>query len=504
MIAPFIHRHRFLGGASARVLIVAALTAGIVAPAFAEATQQRPAPRSRPAAAPTGVSSLEAALARAFATNPDIQAQRGQVRASSEGIAQARAAGLPQVSATAYAGVQATRSILRGTPTNTTDGATLGPRGVALIATQSIFDGGRTQNAVIQAQRLTEGQRQQLRAVEQSILLDVATSYVAVLTGYALVDVQRRNIGFLASTLSNARTRLASGVATPTDVAQAEARLSRGQADLSAAEADLQIARDRFARLVGAPAAVQLRPVRPLTALLPQSRETARDLAGTGNPAVLAAMEQVRAADAAVRVAQGQLLPQVSVQGVLARDMDTDTSTRRVDSAQMVGRLTVPLYAGGGPEAQVRQAQELLGAARLQLDSARLQARSAAYAGYTAYLSAGATIRAATTESKAAEVSVDGMQKQVEAGVRTLVELLNAQQDLTIARGRLIQAQGDRIIATFTILAATGRLEPARLGIASLVPAGQPVAPPRSDLEVRGDAWRDLRVVPQPDAQRPR
>ena len=489
-------------GVSLRALAVAILAVGVVAPVLAEGTQPRPAPRSRPAAAPAGITSLEAALARAFATNPDIQAQRGQVRATAESIAQARAAGLPQVSATAYAGVLATRSILRGTPTNTIDGGTLGQRGVALTATQSLFDGWRTQNSVVQAQRLTEGQRQQLRAIEQAILLDVATSYVAVLTGHALVDVQRRNVGFLTSTLANARTRLASGVATPTDVSQAEARLSRGQADLSAVEADLQIARDRFARLVGAPAGAQLRPVRPLEALLPANRDAARDVAGTGNPAVLAAMEQVRAADAAVRVAQGQMLPQLSVQGQVARDYDTATDTRRVDSAQMVGRMTVPLYGGGGPEAQVRQAQELLGAARLQLDSTRLQARSAAFAGYTAYLNAGATIRAATVESQAAQFSVEGMQRQVEAGVRTLVELLNAQQDLTIARGRLIQAQGDRIVATFAILAATGRLEPSRLGIASLVPAGQPVAPPRSDWDVRGDAWRDLRTVPPAETPR--
>lgn len=503
MIVSFNCRHRVLADASLRLLIVSALTVGIVAPAFAEGPQQRPAQRSRAAAQPAGITSLEAALARAFATNPDIQAQRGQVRATSETIAQARAAGLPQVSATAYAGVLATRSIMRG-PTNTVNGGTLGQRGVALTATQSLFDGWRTQNSIVQAQRLTEGQKQQLRAVEQSILLDVATSYVAVLTGHALVEVQRRNVGFLSSTLANARTRLASGVATPTDVSQAEARLSRGQADLSAVEADLQIARDRFARLVGAPAGSQLRPVRPLQALLPQSREAARDVAGTGNPAVLAAMEQVRAADAAVRVAQGQMLPQIAVQGLVARDYDSATDTRRVDSAQMVGRVTVPLYSGGGPEAQVRQAQELLGAARLQLDSARLQARSAAFAGYTAYLNAGATVRAATAESQAAQVSVEGMQKQVEAGVRTLVELLNAQQDLVIARGRLIQAQGDRIIATFTILAATGRLEPARLGIASLVPAGRAVAPARSDWDVRGDAWRDLRAVPTPETPRSR
>ena len=492
-----------MSGAARRPLVylapmLAALLAGAVPAWGAEtgASTPRETHRARRAAAvPAGVSTLEAALARAFATNPDIQAQRGQVRATRETISQARAGTLPQVSATAYAGVLATRSVLRGNGANVVDGSTVPQRGVALTATQSLFDGWRTPNSVAQAQWLTEGQKQQLRAVEQATLLDVATSYVAVMTGHSLVEVQQRNIAFLSSTLGNARSRLASGVATPTDVSQAEARLSRGQAELSAAQADLLIARDRFARLVGAPAAARLRPMRPLDSLLPPSREASRDIAATGNPAVLAAAEQVRAADAAVRIAQGQMLPQVAIQGQVARDLDLDSGTRRVDSAQMIGRVTVPLYSGGAPESQVRQAQELLGAARLQLDSTRLQARSAAFAGHTAYQNAAATIRAATAEVRAAEVSVDGMQRQVEAGVRTLVELLNAQQDVIAARARLIQAQGDKVVATFAILAATGRLEPARLGIATLVP---PVPAPRSDVDVRFDAWRDLRPPPGP------
>lgn len=483
------------------LLAFASAVAGAGTAWSGEATSaQRPEvsqPR-RPAARPAvgvGVDSLEAAFARAFASNPDIQAQRSQVRATRETIDQARAGGLPQVSATAYAGVLATRSVLRGTGGNVVEGSTLWQRGVALTATQSVFDGWRTPNAIDQAERLTEGQKQQLRAVEQSILLDVAASYVAVMTGQSLVEVQRRNIDFLTTTLANARSRLESGVATPTDVSQAEARLSRGRAELSAAEADLLIARDRFGRLVGAPPAPALRPIRPLDALLPATPEAARDIAGTGNPAVLVALEQLRAADAAVRIARGQMLPQVSVQGQVARDMEPDTGTRRLDSAQLVGRVTVPLYSGGAMESQVRQAQELLGAARLQLDSARLQARSAAFAGYTAYQNATATIRAATAEVRAARDSVQGMQRQVDAGIRTLVELLNAQQDLVAARARLIQAQGDKIVATFTILAATGRLEPPRLGISARAPA----APARrSDMDVRFDAWRDLRPLSGP------
>lgn len=456
------------------------------APAEASDARRHRATRSQSA----GIASLEAALARAYATNPDILAQRAQVRATQETIPQARAGLLPQVSATTYAGYLSTRSVLRGDPLNTREGANLPQRGVALTATQTLFDGWRTQNSVIQAERLTVAQRQQLRAVEQAVMLDVATTFVAVQTGQALVEVQRRNVAFLRATLDVIRRQLGSGVATPTDVAQAEARLSRGLADLNAAETDLAIARDQFLRIVGLPPAPRLGRVRAVDAMLPRTGEAARELAGRDNPAVLAAIETLRGAEAAVRVAQGQLLPQVGLEGQVARDLDTDGATRRVDSLQVVGRITVPLYAGGAPEAQVRQNRELVGQARMQLDSARLQARSTAYSGRVALDKATFAIKAATDEVRAADVTVDGIRRQLDAGLRTVAELLNAQQDAVSARGRLILAQGERSIASFTILAAVGRFEPPALGM-RFEPSR--AAMPQPDLDVRLDAWRDLR-----------
>ena len=452
-----------------------------------------PAAAAEQAPRSAAVSSLEDALLRTWRSNPDIQAQRAQVRAVREAEPQARAGLLPQVSATAYAGVLATRSLLRGTPINIATSDTLGQRGVALTATQTLFDGWRTQNSIVQAERLTAAKRQQLRATEQSMLLDVATTFIAVRTGLALVEVQRKNVDFLTTTLATIRTRLAAGVATPTDVTQAEARLARGIADLNAVQADLVIARDRFAKLVGAPAGERLRPTPVVDRLLPASRDIARDKAGHDNPAVLAAAEAVKAADAAVRAAQGQMLPQVGVQGQAARDYDTDSSTRRVDSLQVVGRVTVPLYAGGGPEAQVRQNRELVGVALLQLDSARLQARSAAYGARVGLDTAGIAIRAASEEVRAGEATVEGIRRQLEQGIRTVTELLNAQQDAVAARARLAQATGDRAVAAFTLLAAVGRLGLNDLGIRAK-PLAEPQPPP--DMQVRFDSWRDLRTVP--------
>ncbi|WP_170181936.1 TolC family outer membrane protein [Phreatobacter stygius] len=471
-----------------RLIAATAATMMAVAPVLAE-----PARPGRPAqqrAHAETVATLAAAFQRAFRSNPDILAQRASVRATQEAIPQARAGLLPQVSATAYAGVLSARSLLSGTPTSSYQSGTFYQRGVALTATQTLFDGWRTQNSVLQAQAQVGTQREQMRAIEQAVLLDVATTYLAVATGQALVEVQRRNVGFLTETLTTTRTRLASGVATPTDVAQAEARLSRGLADLSSTETDLSIARDRFLRIVGAPPAARLAPASAVDRLIPRSRDASRDIAGQDNPAVLAAISSVKSAESAIRVAQGQMLPQLSMQAQVARDIGIDVSTLRTDSAQVVGRLTVPLYAGGAPEAQVRQARELLGQAQMQLDSARVQSRSVAFAGHAALDNATFTIRAATAEVRAADVTVEGVRKQADAGLRTLTELLNAQQDSVNARARLLQAQSDRLVASYTILAATGRLELPRLGVTQ--PAvGAP--PPQSDLGVRSDAWGELR-----------
>ncbi len=368
--------------------------------------------------------------------------------------------------------------------------STLWQTGVGITGSQTLFDGFRTPNAIEQAEAGTLAAREQLRAVEQAVLLDVATTYLAVGAGQALVDVQRRNLAFLGEVLDNARTRFGAGVATPTDVSQAEARVSRGRSDLAAAETQLQIARDRFIRLVGAPPAARLAPVRAVDALIPRSQEAARDVAGRENPAVLAARATLEAAEAAVRVAQAQMLPNVTVNAALARDLNTQPDTIRQDQAAIVGRLSVPIFQGGAPEAQVRQAREFQRAARAQLDGARLQARSAGFAGYAAFLNAGATIRAATDEVRAAEAAVDGVRRQVESGVRTTVELLNAQQDAVLARSRLIVANTDRLVAGYTVLAATGRLEFERLGLRRPGVAETAVQP---DIDVRFDAWRDMR-----------
>lgn len=487
-------------GVGCRLIAATAATMMAAAPVLAEQRPNRP-PQQRVRAETGAVGSLAAAFQRAFRTNPDILAQRASVRATQESIPQARAGLLPQVSATTYAGVLSARSLLSGPP-NTFQSTSAFQRGVALTATQTLFDGWRTQNSVLQAQSQVGSQREQMRAIEQSVLLDVATTYLAVSTGQALVAVQRQNVGFLRETLNTTRTRLASGVATPTDLSQAEARLSRGMADLSSTETDLLIARDRFLRIVGAPPAARLAPVSPVDRLIPGSRDASRDIAGRENPVVLAAVSTVKSAESAIRVAQGQMLPQVSLQAQVARDIGIDVSTLRTDSAQVVGRVTVPLYAGGAPESQVRQSRELLGQAQMQLDGARTQSRSAAYAGHAALDNATFTIRAATAEVRAAELTVDGVRKQVDAGLRTLTDLLNAQQDMVNARARLLQATSDRLVASYTILAATGRLELPRLGIAQ--PAvGSP--PPQSDLGVRVDAWGELRNptgAPRPASSR--
>src|SRR5262249_47485595 len=154
-------------------------------------------------------------------------------RGTDENVPQALAAYRPQVTAALSAGLQSVRNIL---PTGEVQSANLRPRMVGVTVTQTIFNGFRTGNAVRQAEAQVRAGRETLRNVEQQAFLDALTAYMAVLTDQALIEAQRANVTALRETLAATRKRHEAGDVTPTDVAQAEARLNRGLADLNAAE----------------------------------------------------------------------------------------------------------------------------------------------------------------------------------------------------------------------------------------------------------------------------
>jgi len=208
------------------------------------------------------------------------------------------------------------------------------------------------------------------------------------------------------------------------------------------------------------------------------------------HPTVLGATFDVDAAQLGISIAEAALAPTVSVQGNVQRSVQTDTQlgTSRTDSASIIGQANIPLYDGGLAASQVRQAKQVVSQSRLLLDRIRTQAETAAIAAFVTNEGMRTAITAADAEVRAATLALNGVQKEAQAGQRTTLDVLNAQQDLILARSRLIQAQKDRVIASYTLLAAIGRLDHKQLAL------NTPDYDPQVHYHQVRDAWHGLRT----------
>ena len=288
---------------------------------------------------------LPEALAKAYQTNPQLNAERARQRATDENVPQALAGYRPQIVASLSAGLQAVRDLLPG---NTFQSGNLKPWTVGVTVTQTLFNGFKTANSVRVAELQVQAGREALRNVGQGVLLDAVTAYTNVLANQSLVEAQRANVAFLQETQGIVQKRLNAGDVTPTDTAQAEARLSRGRADLNAAEVSLAISQATYTQVIGNPPS-QLRPAETVDRYLPRSREDATELAFRQHPAVMAASFDVDVASTTIRVAESSLLPTITLQGSASRSRDGDPtlSTFGTDQASILGQMTAPIYDGG-------------------------------------------------------------------------------------------------------------------------------------------------------------
>jgi outer membrane protein len=439
-----------------------------------------------PFIAPACADTLPEALVRAYQGNPQLNAQRAQLRGTDENIPQALSTYRPQIVASLSAGLQAVRNLL---PDNTLETASLRPWTIGLTVNQILFNGFKTANAVRQSEAQVQSGREALRNVGQGVLLDSATAYVNVLSNQSLVEAQRANFAFLRETLASTRRRLDAGDVTPTDVFQAEARQSRGLADLNAAEVNLAISKATYAQVIGAPPGRLVAP-EPIDKLLPKGQEEAIAVSRREHPAILGASYDVDVAQSAIKIAESSLWPSVSVQAGASRSRQADTTlgTSGTDTAWLLGQANVPIYDGGMASSQTRQAKEVAMQSRIVLEQIRNQINTAVVSAWSTYEGSRVALSAAEAEVRAGTSALAGVQKEAQAGQRTTLDVLNSEQDLVAARSRLIGAQRDRVVAAYTLLSAIGRLDVKTLGL------NVPDYAPEVHYHQVRDAWGGLRT----------
>src|SRR5690348_1102125 len=438
---------------------------------------------------------LEWALVQAYQNNPSLNAQRAALRAADENVPQALSGYRPKLSVTASGGYnyfrEVNKTVNQQVFPNSVNYASIGEslptRQFGATATQTLFNGFQTANRTRQAESQVSGARETLRVTEQQVLLDAATAYMNLLRDQAILDLNRRNVEVLTEQLKQTRDRFNVGEVTRTDVAQAESRLAAGRSQLLQAQSNYITSQANYRRVIGVNPG-RLDPGTPVDRLSPSTVQRAIVAGETQSPSVLASMYGVDVAELAVKVSEGALYPNLGLTASYTQSYDTQPQSLRQTNVSILGQLTVPIYQGGAEYSAIRQNKETLGQQRLNLDVNRDQARATVVQSWGQLDAAKAQIEATTAQVNAAEIALNGVREEARVGQRTTLDVLNAQQELVNARVALVTAQHDRVVASYTLLAAVGGLSMQRLGLNVMI------YDPQVHYQQVRDAWIGVRT----------
>ncbi len=431
---------------------------------------------------PAGAQTLVEALADAYATNPTLAAARAELRAVNEGVPQALANWRPNVSVTGSAG----KARIDSETSTSSDQETLTPLSATASVVQPLYRGGRTLAATARAEQEVQAQRATLVSVEQSVLLRAATAYMNVWRDQSVVAFNENNEKVIERQLEATRDRFTVGEVTRTDVAQAETRLATATAERIGAEGALRSSRAVYEEVTGKRPGVLPSPP-PLTGL-PANLDQVIRLSVSRNPDILAASFAEKAARHRVREVTGELYPTVEISASLSHSEESSARGSETQRAQILAEVTIPLYQQGAVSSRVRQAKQISNQRRIEIEEARRRSGQESISAWGGLQTARAQIRSFETGVRAAEIALEGVRQENQVGARTILDILDAEQELLDAQVNLVRSQRDEIVAGFEVFAAIGQLLARDLELAVEV-----YNPEVDYLKVRG-AWFGLGI----------
>lgn len=439
------------------------------------------------ATVPAQADTLKDALDAAYRTNPTLEGARAQQRATDENVPIQRAAALPSLSVngtyTEYVKQNSGSSFV--SPSRSTTGQA--------NLTVPIYQGGAVKNGIRGAETRDLAGRASLRGSESSLFSQVVAAYMDVILQEAVVGLNANNVSVLSVNLQSTQDQFQIGQLTRTDVAQSQARLALGQSDLRTAQSNLISARERYVQLVGK-APDNLQPPPPLPGL-PASVVDAVTAAMKNNPDLIAAQENADAAGFDTAAAGALRLPRLSLfanggatdyLGSAGSSLFPGAVKNFQTTAQAGAQITIPLYQGGKPAAQERQAQSREAQALEQVVATERSVNEQVRASYAAWQASNEIIASSQTAVSAAALSLEGTRAEQTVGTRQILDILNAEQELLQAQVQLVTARRNAYVAGFSLLAAMGRAEARDLGLDDKGPLYDPVA---NYDRVKGNLW---------------
>jgi outer membrane protein len=428
------------------------------------------------AAPGSSAETLAEAIAFAYQSNPTLQAQRAQLRATDETYVQARSGYGPtvQVQATASYNQDRLRDTFSGDVplAATTDRSNLG--NAQVVVDQPLYTGGRTTLTVHGAEGRIRASREALRATEQNVVLSVIQAYLDVCRDVQAIDIRRANLDALQLQLKETRARQRAGEVTQTDIAQAEAQVYSEEAGVALAENQLRASRTAYATIVGrAPGDLVAAPSLPG---IPHASDTAFQIATEASPEFQQALltEQISRND--VRIARTSERPTISLRGTYGYSATLDPLNQRNRDRGFTGRavVSIPIFTSGRLSSQIRQALEVNGSDRLSIEAARRTMVQNVANAWNEMITYTGNVDRQSAQVQAAAVAFKGMRLEYRAGERSTLDVLIAEETLRDAELARLNAQHDAALASALVLRYIGRLD-ARDIVAGL-PAYDPAA----------------------------
>ena len=447
---------------------------------------------------PGAADSLREALLEAYLTNPQLAAARAGQRANDENVPLALAQSRPQLNVTGTL-----TEAVRTSPNSFTSPTRIGNAQFGLEF--PIYQGGAVRHGIDAAENRVEAGRADLRSTEANLFVQVVAAYMDVIANRNIVTLNENQVRVLDTNFEATSDRFEIGDLTRTDVAQAEARLALARSALQNARAEMQASEENYLELVGS-WPENLAPPPPLPEL-PDNPDQAEDVAVVGNPAIVAARFNADAAREDIDVAEAARLPRLSAVasanynnyfGTLGGSAGGGVGTfRQRETTGNVGlQATIPLYQGGGPSARVRQTNAVYGQAQEQIVATERAVIADVRAAFSRYRASLAVIDSTEVAVSANALALEGVRAENSVGLRQVLDVLNAEQELLNSQVDLITARRNAYVAGFNLLAAMGRAEAPDLGL-----DGGALYDPMANYDrVRGK-WSDFDDDPLPVTQ---
>lgn len=408
------------------------------------------------ASTPASADDLMEAIALAYRTNPTLLAQRANQRALDETYVQARSALRPTLSVSTS--VNRTQNFPSTAGDDVSDSASVG-----LSLSQDLYTGGRMSFGITQAEAAVLGGRENLRDIEQQIVTSVIAAYADVLRDTEILRIREENLGVLRRQLEESDARFEVGEITRTDVAQSQARLAQSESDLAVAQAQLSVSRANYASIIGqTPGTLEALP--PLPGV-PSDFDVALDVGMAENPSLRATQYQLASAEAGVASAKAAYRPSARVTASYGGSSNIDSDSRPgsfnpFDETALTtsASISIPLFTGGLNASRVAQALEQANAAQINVEGARREVLRDTSNAFAQMISANSTVTASGESVAAARIAAEGVRQEAQVGLRTTLDVLNAELELRSAEVTLASARRNEYVAQATLLAAMGRL----------------------------------------------